>query len=210
MPNVADGNSTASILATHLQKAVAARTSASLIVSGGSSPLAIFAALRTMALPWSDITVSLVDDRLVDDTDSASNVALIKAHLLQDAAAKARFICLKTMDDTASQIAKPFDVMLLGMGTDGHFASLFADMPDPELAFDPDAPPSLLRIPPRGDPLCARVSMNLSMILASRHLYLIVAGAEKQAVLERAKSDTSLPIHHLLKQQRTELHIVQG
>ena len=197
-------------IASDLKGAVAERGTASLIVSGGSSPLPIFQALVEMNLPWSDITISLVDDRLVDDTDAASNVRLVNETLLIGKASEAPFISLKDMDDDGSQIVRPFDVMLLGMGTDGHFASLFPEMPDHEVAFAVNGAPQLIRTPPRGNPLVERISMNLSMILESRNLYLMVAGAEKQSVFEQAQTDTSLPIHHLITQTRTALQILKG
>ena len=196
-------------IAQNLKDAVVDRGSASFIVSGGSSPLPIFDALVDMNLPWDKIIISLVDDRLVADDDAASNVKLVHERLWVGKAAKATFISLKEMDTNASQIARPFDVMLLGMGTDGHFASLFPEMPDPKIAYGLDAKPQLIRTPPRGNPLLERVSMNLSMILDSRHLYLMVAGAEKQSVFDRARTDTSLPIHHLITQKQTTLHILK-
>lgn len=198
----------ADMIADNLQTAVSERGQASLVVSGGSSPLPLFAALCQKELPWAQITITLVDDRLVADTDEASNVKLVREHLLVDKAAAAPFISLKEMDDDASSLNRPFDVMLLGMGTDGHFASLFPDMPDPALAFAPEARPQLLRTPPRGNPLQPRISMNLAMILQSRHIYLMISGAEKQAVYEAAKTDDTLPIHHFITQQKTEFQII--
>ena len=201
-------DSPANRIAEHLQAAVAENGHASFIVSGGSSPLPVFAALSQMDLPWAQVTITLVDDRLVGDEEAASNVKLVRDHLLQDKAAEATFLSLKEMDDEASALDRPFDVMLLGMGTDGHFASLFPEMPDPALAFDPDARPQLLRTPPRGNPLLPRISMNLAMVLQSRQIYLMIAGAEKQAVYEAAKTDDNLPIHHLIKQQKTAFQII--
>ena len=200
----------ANLIADNLQEGVRQKGSASLVVSGGSSPLPIFAALRSMDLPWADITISLVDDRLVSDDDDASNVKLLKSQLLIEVASDASFISLKDMNGEAEQLSRPFDVMLLGMGTDGHFASLFPNMPDPDLAFSLEQPAQILTTPPRGNPLVPRVSMNLSMILDSQNLYLMVSGAEKQSVFAQAEHDQDLPIHHLLKQTKTKLQILKG
>ena len=97
-------------------------------------------------------------------------------------------------------------MMLLGMGVDGHFASLFPDMVN-EAALQPDAPPIIVKTGPKGSPSLPRISMNLAMILHSKLLILLVNGPEKQAVLEAAQTDRQLPVHALLKQDVTPLKI---
>ena len=199
---------TASKIADHLSLAIAERGAASLIVSGGSSPLAIFKALTAMKIDWAKVTISLVDDRDVPADHTDSNELLLQTHLLKGEIASANFISLARDPDKVAMIARPFDVMLLGMGTDGHFASLFPDMISDEAAFGPGAAPTILRTGIKGSPAHPRVTMNLAMILQSSHIYLLVNGAAKTAVFADAQHNHNLPIAALLQQKITNIEII--
>ena len=202
-------NAAAKQIASHLSKAVELKGRASLIVSGGSSPLAIFEALSNLEMDWSNIMISLVDDRLVSDDDPASNVKLISEKLLNGPVAKARFVSLKEAELSDFEAYLPFDVMLLGMGPDGHFASLFPDMVGDETAFSPEVPAAILTTPAYGNPKVERMSMNMALILQSEHLYMIVSGAQKKQVWQDAQTDSALPIHYLQTQQKTPVTILE-
>jgi 6-phosphogluconolactonase len=199
---------TASKIADHLSLAIAERGAASLIVSGGSSPLAIFKALTAMKIDWAKVTISLVDDRDVPADHTDSNELLLQTHLLKGEIASANFISLAREPDEVAMIARPFDVMLLGMGTDGHFASLFPDMVSDEAAFGRGAAPTILRTGIKGSPAHPRVTMNLAMILQSSHIYLLVNGAAKTAVFADAQHNHNLPIAALLQQKITNIEII--
>ena len=199
---------TASKIADHLSRAIAERGAASLIVSGGSSPLAIFKALTAMKIDWAKVTISLVDDRDVPADHTDSNELLLQTHLLKGEIASANFISLARDPDKVAMIARPFDVMLLGMGTDGHFASLFPDMISDEAAFGLGAAPTILRTGIKGSPAHPRVTMNLAMILQSSHIYLLVSGAAKAAVFADAQHNHNLPIAALLQQKITNIEII--
>ena len=104
--------------------------------------------------------------------------------------------------------------MLLGMGNDGHFASLFPEMlvqtqksPKNNLEFEVSAEPSIITTPALGNPKLPRISMNLSLILKSKRIILLANGKEKQAVLKSAEKDKMLPIYHLLKQTHVPIEI---
>ena len=110
------------------------------MVSGGSTPKPLFEALRKTDLDWSKVTVTLADERWVPESDGDSNAAFVKNTLLQEKASAANFISLfvdgATPEEGVSQvhtrlqaIAQPFTVLVLGMGGDGHTASLFPDAP---------------------------------------------------------------------------------
>lgn len=192
-----------------LGTAIEEHGAASLVVCGGSSPVDIFHQLaegqHKGTLDWSCVTITLVDDRQVPADDPHSNQRLLREHLLGRAVAAARFIPLTDGEDV-SKISRPFDVMLLGMGPDGHFASLFPSMVgNAELMAT--AQPALLETGPEGSPKLPRISMNLAMILQSHLIILLVKGAEKQAVLKAAKTDQGLPVHALLAQTITPVHI---
>lgn len=196
------------VIADYLSQAIAERGSASLVVSGGSSPVPSFATLANMPIEWAKVTITLVDDRDVPADHADSNDLLVQTHLLQGHAAQAQFVSLARDPDMVARIARPFDVMLLGMGTDGHFASLFPDMMSDATAFDPDAKPEILRTGIKGSPAHPRISMNLAMILQSRHILLLIQGEAKRAVLAEAQHDRNLPASALLHQTITEIDIV--
>ena len=197
-------------IAHQLIDAIVTTGQASLVVCGGSSPVSIFTTLTAGAhegiIDWSHVTITLVDDRLVPADHQHSNQKLVHDHLLCGAVAKATFIPL-AIDNAASNIRRPFDVMLLGMGIDGHFASLFPDMVG-DASLQVDAPPMILETGPKGSPSLPRVSMNLAMILQSKLLILLVNGTGKQAALEAARTNSGLPVHALLKQDVTPLEII--
>lgn len=121
-----------------LQSGIAKRSRACLAVSGGRTPEHIFPALANKALPWDRVTITLADERWVDPVHPDSNEGLTRRLLLQGSASKARFVGLKTSHEnpfdghaeTETALATldwPHDVIFLGMGEDGHIASLFPD-----------------------------------------------------------------------------------
>ena len=195
-------------IADHLSQAITERGSASLVVSGGSSPVPTFATLASTSIDWTNVTITLVDDRDVPADHADSNDLLVHTHLLQDHAAQAQFVSLVRDSDAVARIGRPFDVMLLGMGTDGHFASLFPDMMSDATVFDTDAEPAILRTGIKGSPAHPRISMNLAMILQSRHIMLLIQGDAKRAVLAEAQHDHSLPVSTLLHQSISAIDII--
>jgi len=198
-------DSLATRIAAALDRAVREKGRAVLAVCGGSSPLGLFAALQGENIAWPQVTLTLVDDRQVPPDHEDSNIKLIRAHLLTGQAAAAKFVPL-----TAGHEPLQPDVTILAIGPDGHFASLFGDMTDEEKAFSPTAKPAIFETAPKGTPLHRRITMNLASLLASDWIVLLVAGAEKQAVLEAAATDASLPVHYLLKADHPRLEIVRS
>ncbi|TDV25052.1 6-phosphogluconolactonase [Paraburkholderia caballeronis] len=165
---------------------------ATLAVSGGTSPRPFLAALSTHRLDWPHIDVTLVDDRWVPDTDSASNARLAHETLLQNEAAHARFLPLvdtsRTLDEQIAALnADPRrllpDVAVLGMGEDGHTASIFADAPEWQEAITTARP--FVAVHPASAPH-ARVSWSLAALRQVGRLFLLIAGDRKLAVLQQA------------------------
>lgn len=179
-----------------LARALRDRGVASLVVSGGRTPLLLFRRLRHATLDWSRIFVTLADERWVDPTDPASNEGLLRSELLLDAAAHARFLPLKNAAPTPqqgaagawallTQLPRPFDAVLLGMGDDGHTASLFPGSPGILAALDPQAAPACVAMSAPVHPN-ARLSLNLAALAQCRQLFLHIAGDSKWQVYESA------------------------
>ena len=195
------------LISDKLKLAIAKKGNATFVVSGGNSPLKLFDNLSKIDLPWNKVQITLVDDRLVDKNHIHSNQKLITDHLLKNKAKLANFIPLSEKIIKSKIILTPFDVNLLGMGEDGHFASLFPDMIKNFNSFDLNADPNVFSITSHGDPFLPKITMNLSLILKSEFIVLLVKGAIKQKIIDQAKNDNSLPIHYLLKSRASNFLI---
>src|SRR5690606_3860448 len=168
-----------------LQQAIEQRGAAYLVVSGGKTPQALFNTLSNTDLAWDKVTILLADDRWLDASQADSNERLVKATLLQNKASKARFISLYA--DTASAFtgaaevlprisALPtFDAVILGMGEDGHTASLFPCSAQIEEGLS-DGAPAVLAVEPQTAPY-QRMSLSLPRLLDSRHIFLHLVGS---------------------------------
>jgi 6-phosphogluconolactonase len=168
---------------------------AMLAVSGGSSPRPFLQSLSTHSFDWARMAVTLVDDRWVPETDGASNSQFVHGTLLQNAAQQATFWPLvDTTQDLNAHVAAlnadprfravP-DVAILGMGEDGHTASIFADAPEWDHAITTTE--RFVAVHPGSAPH-ARVSWSLSALKEVKHLYLLIAGPRKMDVLNAASA----------------------
>ena len=183
-----------------MQETLKRKSEVNLALSGGSSPITLYEELSTYDFDWSKVTLTLIDDRQVAADHPDSNQLLISQKMRQNKASEARFIPLdKWPEDRIPDIA------ILGMGVDGHFASLFPSMLDQPEAFYPRWKPAILRTGPEGHPKYNRITMNLAMILSIPFRILLVIGAEKEAVLSVARNGTDLPITRLLRHDGTQI-----
>lgn len=193
-----DGDAAAIDLAAHiaslLRAAIAARGVASIALSGGRSPRSMLEALSRATLDWGKVIVTLVDERWVAPTHPDSNERLVHDSLLQGAAASARFVTMKNgaVDAYAGQPACeaalatlpwPLDIILLGMGEDGHTASLFPGAA--ELAAGLSSEARTVAVTPPAAPH-ERMSMTRHAILDSRRILVPIAGDAKKSVYRRA------------------------
>lgn len=198
-----------------LAQAIAARGEASLVLSGGRTPLRMFSYLSRADLPWNRVKITLADERLVPASASDSNERIIRDHLLQNEAQKAVFLPLwqgegdpvESAIEAVSALKRPLDVVVLGMGEDGHFASLFPGIPDLSLALDPASERIAIFVPstPTRQP---RVSLTLAVLLDAAMIFLSFEGQAKRSVLEKARSPGSpeeLPIRAVLRQNAVPL-----
>lgn len=200
-----------------LQNAITEKGQASLIVSGGNTPKPLFAALSQADLDWSKVVISLADDRWVDTNDAASNDKLVREHLLVGNAAAATFISLKhnfadandavsACEAALSNVTMPFDVLILGMGEDGHTASLFPCSKELQAGLDLNSGKKYIAVQPTTAPH-QRMSLTLPALLASSHIFLHLTGAAKQAVVAQAlaSTETQMPIKAVLDRADVQL-----
>ena len=179
---------------------------ASFVVCGGSSPLSLYDNLSNKDLDWSKVSIFLGDDRVVPSDHPDSNNHLIHLHLLKNHARSALFYPLNDSKITIQDIRRPFDVVLLGLGDDGHFASLFPAQLNDCYAFDVNASPSIIASDQNlGSPSHRRISMNLSMLIDAKRCILLVPNSDKRKIVERAFKDNQLPLHFLLTQEKTKI-----
>ena len=193
-----------------IESAIKQNGSASLIVSGGSSLLQIFSELSKVELDWEKVIISLVDDRLVSAQNLNSNELLVKSRLIINKAKLARFVSLKKGNLEKILNLSPFDLTLLGMGTDGHFASIFPDMLQEKRYIGLDSKPAIYNVSRRGKPFVARVTMNLALILRSKNIFLVVSDDRKKGILDEAEIDKKYPVHWLINQKRILVQVVES
>jgi 6-phosphogluconolactonase len=208
-------------LAERLRAAIAARGAASLVVSGGQSPIKLFEQLRSQTLDWSRVTLGLADERWVDPADPDSNERLVRDFLLEDRAAAARFSGLKNAAatpelgaaaawQTFAGVARPFDAVILGMGDDGHTASLFPGSPNLATALDAAAAPGCIGMRSPTAPE-ARLSLNLAALLDSRHIVVLITGPAKWLTYSAAAlpgAAEQMPVRAVLRQRCTPVDVV--
>lgn len=220
----------ADFVAQRLRDGLSERGQALLVVSGGSTPVPFFEALAQCELDWSQVVITLADERWVPPDHADSNARLVRAHLLQGRAAAAKWVPLFNEAVTPSQgqpaveqalsgLGWPADVVVLGMGGDGHTASLFPHAPELPVALAGMA--RLQGVEPR--PRCmaiaapappnvpvARLSLTAQALLDARCLVLHVTGAAKWSLLQDVLQNGPIeqwPIRLALHQDRVPCEV---
>ena len=192
----------ASDVANALQHHMRAKGSACLAVSGGSTPKLFFETLSRFDVPWSRITVTLVDERQVPETNPRSNARLVRENLLQNSAAGAKFVPL--FDNPGAENVATLDAVVLGMGSDGHNASFFPGGDNLSKALTPKAGKRIVEIsaPDAGEP---RLTFTLPALLDASLLCLHIEGQEKRDVLNQALAEgpvEAMPIRAVLRSKK--------
>lgn len=208
----------ASALVEALTTAVAKRGQAGFAATGGTTPAPVYDRLALMTAPWDKVMVTLSDDRFVPPSHSGSNEGLVRRHLLVGQAARAQFAPLYfegvSQDDSALKAeagvaaASPFGAVLLGVGADGHFASLFPGSPVLTQGLDPETE-RLVLAAPAGNPApdIPRLSLTFAALTRADLIVLLVTGEAKRALLE-GPVDPALPIASILNQDRARVRIL--
>lgn len=205
-------------IAGRLETAVAQRGEASIVVSGGTSPLATLQALRQHRLPWQKVTVVPSDERLVPPDHADSNERMLRRELMQEEAATAKLLSLSgaatpadmqlaSLNAQLGKLARPLDIVLLGMGNDGHTASLFPNSPGIASALS-SADFCVVQEPAHLE--VARLSLTPALLLDAREIVLLFFGSGKRAVYERAVAGgkvVEMPIRFVLQQRITPVSI---
>ncbi len=202
-------------LASVLQRALATRGQAVIAVSGGQTPRLVYAHLCHLAVDWGRVTVTLTDERWVPPCDSQSNEWLVRSYLTVDRDSTYTFVPLFGGEDTPEagqkacetrleSLAMPFDAVYLGMGSDGHIASLFPS----EVTIDCR---DQLCVPvPSSGSRVSRISLTVPALLRSRQLFLLFSGADKQSAYSRAKMQGDVhdvPLRAILQQDKVPVTV---
>jgi 6-phosphogluconolactonase len=198
--------------AERLTAAIAARGAALLVVSGGTTPLRYFQALSEQAIDWSRVAITLADERRVADDSPRSNAKLVREALLKGPAAAASFVPLAdtrlapdqelaAANARVAALPSPADLVVLGMGDDGHTASWFPRGEGLAEAMDPAARMLVAPISAPGAPE-PRLTLTGRAILRARAIALQIEGPAKLATLDKALAKgpiAAMPIRAVLR-----------
>lgn len=192
-------------------------------LSGGSSPFPIYEKLSRTGLGWEKVSIIPADDRIVEEDSELSNIAALRrvfgdtgatiSPLFETAGNEAQ--AAVEARGIADKLKFPLDMIWLGMGSDGHFASVFPG-PDYDTAFKPPAQAKAVRVRP--DPLppeapVSRIPLSVPCISNARHIIMVISGHEKRAVLDRAITDgesSGLPVARFFAQLDRNITIYEG
>lgn len=202
-----------------LRQVISKRGRASIAVSGGKTPAPLFDALSMQDIPWSLVTITLVDERWVEENNPASNALLVREHLLQNRAALAQFVGLKSAHEDpfeASIVVQmrllkrvmPLDLVILGMGEDGHTASFLPGATGLSEALAPDSNCLCCGIQPSEG--LARMTLSLPTLLSAGIRILYIAGKDRYQMLVNAMQSGAadeVPVRAVLHQPQYPIDI---
>ena len=201
-----------------LTQSIAENGCTSIAVSGGRSPIGLFEELSKINLDWSKVELTLVDERWVEAKNKDSNELLVRKHLIKNKATQIKFFPIKNSAKSAEegqilheqvlrQVKLPFDAIVLGMGDDGHTASLFPCCKELTQAMDPNNKQKCIVTKPKNAPY-ERISLTFSTIIKAKQLILHLSGSSKLQTLEFAMTlrDAKKMLIYAFKEQPLEIY----
>jgi 6-phosphogluconolactonase len=212
----------ADVIVASLESGINAHGAASFVASGGTTPGPLFDALAERDLLWDHVYITLSDERWVPPMSDASNEKLIRSRLLRDKASGAHFVPMKSealhprdaeaaVSAAISAMPRPFDVTLLGMGDDGHTASMFPGSNGLDAALDIQSPLLVRGIhPAKLDNTGERMSLTLRAILDSRLVIILIRGDAKLETYGTALAGDdvrAMPVRAVLQQSITPVQV---
>ncbi len=208
-------NSLLKTIEHHLQISIKSQGFAKLLLSGGSLPMKLYRKFKFFLIDWNKVEIGLVDERWVDNESKYSNYNNISSALGEEIVNKSSFIPmvynlesehenLILCRERNNSFLDEKTIVLLGMGTDGHTASLFPNTHSTELALSAVEPDILTNEAPTNPP--KRITHNLKSLLNTKKLLLYVKGDKKKEVIDNAK-EKLLPISYCINSQSAELEI---
>ncbi len=209
-------------IVARLQDDVAAQGAASFVASGGTTPGPLFDMLSERDAPWAKVWVTLSDERWIAPSEDGSNEKLIRTRLLRAKAAAAHLVPMKTDDASPNgaetkvsaalaAMPRPFTVTLLGMGDDGHTASLFPNAPELKAALDVNGPALARAVHAQDGAVTGeRLSLTLRAVLDSKWIVILIKGEAKLVTYRNALSGTdvsAMPVRAVLQQSQTPVQV---
>ena len=206
-------------VAAAIQRTLVGAPEAAIVATGGSTPEDCYRSLADTALSWDKVSVMLSDERCVPPTHEASNEGLLRRSLATGRAVNAKIVSIYdpalpleeqcgAVMQKLNRLPLPFSISLLGMGADGHFASLFADCDQLEEGLDPDGGLRCMLVRTAASPH-PRITLTMAALLQSDEVLLFFFGDTKRKIYELARLPGSrLPVSQLLHQQHTPVHVI--
>ncbi len=195
---------------SHALRRLAEQQSLLIGLAGGSTPMAAYSEFAQAQLPWSRIALTLIDERFVPTTDPQSNEAniasaftAIKTQLSGWYGLMHTSLAIEQVAQRANQeiqnLQHPMDLVVIGMGSDGHIASLFIESADYQRAMDLQCTDAVLPIRfAAQDDKIDRISFSLAELLKAKKIFICITGDEKRRVLEQSL-DGSAPEYAVAK-----------
>ncbi|HEY7976545.1 MAG TPA: 6-phosphogluconolactonase [Rhizomicrobium sp.] len=205
-----------------LSAAVRDRGRASFVVSGGTTPGALFDVLCERDAPWDKVWITLSDERWIAPSEDGSNENLVRTRLLRGKAAAAHFVPMKTKDakpeDAQATVGAaitamphPFDVTILGMGDDGHTASLYPHAPELKAALDTNAAALVHAVHAQNAAATGdRMTLTLRAILDSKWIVVLIKGDGKMKTYrdaEQGSDPLEMPVRTVLAQANVPVEV---